>query len=541
MTANNPIHSVTVPTDYTQWTRRKLGTRIVGTGSGAVTDSTTLGTAGRIEVINIVNGGAGYLIAPTVTITGGGGTGAVATATLTGDVVTGIAINNRGQNYTSAPTVSLTAAPVGGTNATANCTIEFRVTGVNVTSSGNGYSGTPTVQFENAPQSGVFAAPPGSGTAPSVNMSLGIASIAMSATTGTEYTTAPAVTITPSNAVVPTTAATATSAIAYGVKAVLVTNQGSGYEFGDYVITLSAVPAGGVAAVLGTPTFTRGKLVRIVMGLPGVGYSAAPNVILTLGAGTVPVKQAEMTATVSGGQITAIAITDPGEGYDYLTNAQYGILITTFNSSAAATAKPNPESGKIAFISLIAPNFGGAGYAVVPEVEIYNDGLGDANGFGTGAAATAVVTDGRVSAINVTNAGSGYYIAPNVRIVVASAVMRAMGRCIVNLDGRITGVDFTTIPTGWDWITKGYGYDAAPTVTFFPSVPGKGTGATAIATINGGRVDQVRMTNEGSGYVGKNRATGLENDLTNSRNMIVTGGKSYVKDLHFGTGRRTVD
>jgi hypothetical protein len=535
MTANNPVHSVTVPGTYVQWTRRKLGTRITGDGSGAITDSTTLGTAGRLEVINIVNGGAGYLTAPTVTITGGGGTGAVATATILGGAVNSITINNPGQNYTTAPTVTLTAAPVGGTNATANCTIEFRVTGVNVTANGNGYT-TASVQFENAPQSGVFIAPPGAGGPLVVNFSKGIASIAV-ATPGTEYTAAPAVTITPSNGVVGT-AATATTTIAYSVKNYVVTNQGSGYEFGDATVTVGAPAAGGVQAVPGAIGRTNGVLKRIIMGAPGVGYTAAPNVILTLGGGTVPVKQAEMTATVSGGQITGITITDPGQGYDYGTDASYGISITTYNSSAAATAKPNPESGKISFIQV---NNTGSGYAVVPEVEIFNDSQGDANGFGTGATATAVVTDGRVSAVNVTNAGSGYYVAPNVRIVVVSSVKTAMGRADVSGDGRIIGVDFSNPGGGWPGyqFTQGYGYETPPTVTFTPSVPGKGADAVGIAQINNGQVTGVIMTNQGSGYTGRNKPLLMSYTIT-TNGIYATASKSYIIDIYFGTGRKTV-
>ena len=52
--------------------------------------------------------------------------------------------------------------------------------------------------------------------------------------------------------------------------------------------------------------------------------------------------------------------------------------------------------------------------------------------------------------------------------------MKAMGRCIVSADGRITGVDFYQSIRMDGSAYKGYGYDTAPTVTFFPSVPGKG-------------------------------------------------------------------
>jgi|GEM_PF-1851681 len=535
MTTANPVNSVFVPTNLNYWTTRKRGTRITGVGSGALTDSTILSSQGRVSFITILNGGAGYITAPTVTISGGGGFGATAVATLTGGVVTGINLVTPGSGYTSDPTITLTAAPTGGTNATAALRREFQVTGVNVTASGNGYVAASTfVQFENAPTSGVYVAAPAGVVA---NLSMSVASISVS-TPGNEYTSAPAVTIVPANGVV-TTPATATSAIAYFVKNIVVTNQGSGYEGTDVLVSIAAPPVGGTQATAGTIGRTNGVLRRIIPGAPGVGYTSAPNVILTYGTGVIPVKQAEITATVSGGQITGYTIADPGQGYEFTSDAQYGIAITTYNVSATAAAKPNPSSGQIAFINVTAP---GAGYALVPEVEIFNDSQGDANGFGSGAVGTAVVTDGRISAITVTNAGSGYYVAPTIRIVVVSSVMKANGRAIVSTDGRITGVDFSNPAGGWPGyqFTQGYGYETAPTVTFLPSVTGKGSGAAGIATLTNGRVTSVIMTNEGSGYIGRNKPLLMDYTMTPNSNIYATAGNSYVIDFYFGTGKHMV-
>jgi hypothetical protein len=55
---------------------------------------------------------------------------------------------------------------------------------------------------------------------------------------------------------------------------------------------------------------------------------------------------------------------------------------------------------------------GGSGYATVPDVVI-----SDPEGFGSGATATATLTDGVVTAITITNAGSGYQAPPLVEIV----------------------------------------------------------------------------------------------------------------------------
>ena len=68
-------------------------------------------SGGFITVINVVLGGNGYTIAPTVTITGGGGSGATAAATVSGGAVTGITVNSPGSGYTSTPTVTIAAAP----------------------------------------------------------------------------------------------------------------------------------------------------------------------------------------------------------------------------------------------------------------------------------------------------------------------------------------------------------------------------------------------------------------------------------------------
>jgi hypothetical protein len=82
----------------------------------AVTTNATATAAvsgGGVASITVAAGGAGYAVAPTVTIAGGGGTGATATATVAGGAVTAISVATAGTGYTSAPTVTIT----GGTTA----------------------------------------------------------------------------------------------------------------------------------------------------------------------------------------------------------------------------------------------------------------------------------------------------------------------------------------------------------------------------------------------------------------------------------------
>lgn len=66
-------------------------------------------TANAVSGVTIINPGAGYTTAPTVTFSGGGGTGATATAAITGGVVTAVVVTAGGTGYTTDPTVTFSA------------------------------------------------------------------------------------------------------------------------------------------------------------------------------------------------------------------------------------------------------------------------------------------------------------------------------------------------------------------------------------------------------------------------------------------------
>jgi hypothetical protein len=105
-------------------------------------------------------------------------------------------------------------------------------------------------------------------------------------------------------------------------------------------------------------------------------------------------------------------------------------------------------------------------------------------GAGSGATATATLTGGAVTALNVTAAGSGYTVAPAVIITGgggtgATAVATISG-------GAVTGF---TITAG------GSNYTSAPTVTL-----AVGTGATATATVTNGVITALTVTSGGANY-----------------------------------------
>lgn len=96
--------------------------RTAGTTATAVARATV--AAGRVEVIEVANTGAGYPTPPAVTITGGNGSGATAVAVLSSDGygrVISIVVTNKGSGYANPPatppTVTIAAPPapvVGG-------------------------------------------------------------------------------------------------------------------------------------------------------------------------------------------------------------------------------------------------------------------------------------------------------------------------------------------------------------------------------------------------------------------------------------------
>jgi len=81
-----------------------------------------------VSSITIENGGSGYsaesATLPTITISGGGGTGATATASVLGGVITTVNVTNIGSGYTSAPTVTVTDS-TGGTGAVLTAVLGF--------------------------------------------------------------------------------------------------------------------------------------------------------------------------------------------------------------------------------------------------------------------------------------------------------------------------------------------------------------------------------------------------------------------------------
>jgi len=88
-----------------------------------ITDLEVSTGPGIVTAIQVLTGGTGFTVAPSVSITEGGGTGATAESTILAGGVTSIVITNPGTGYTSAPKITLLGG--GGSGATAVARVGF--------------------------------------------------------------------------------------------------------------------------------------------------------------------------------------------------------------------------------------------------------------------------------------------------------------------------------------------------------------------------------------------------------------------------------
>ncbi|HYH09858.1 MAG TPA: C25 family cysteine peptidase [Thermoanaerobaculia bacterium] len=275
-------------------------------GSTRVNGAPAADPASRyVNGVELTSGGSGYTSTPIVTISGGGGTGAAAKAVVSGGVVTQIVLTNRGYNYTSIPSVSITGG--GGSGATGVATISTTTTNPqwsNLTIPGNSIL---TIEF-NADVSANVAA--GlyqneiltSGSIPSLYFDyLGTTDEDVQVCVPPPIVTAPP----------------ACGGSSDNIASIL--------RQPASIVTWSITNGNGTIQNPST-----GTVHQVALGSGGTGYSIPPAISFSGGGGT----GAAAIATVSGGVITAISVTNPGSGYTTVPT----VIITPNGSGSGATA-----------------------------------------------------------------------------------------------------------------------------------------------------------------------------------------------------------
>lgn len=206
------------------------------------------------------------------------------------------------------------------------------------------------------------------------------------------------------------------------VSSIRVLNPGAGYVTAP-TITVQAAISGGTSSTGWTATLTGGQVTAIGSGSAG---NYRPTLSFSGGGGTGAT--ATCTLDESGG-IDAVTVTAAGSGYgttlavsispkvsgsfaaDLLVSA--GTETTkTFNwghttlAGRWVTRAPVDAGSPLTSIEVV---HGGSGFTTTPTVTILGGG-------GTGATAAATVTGGAISAITLTNPGSGYRTNPEIRL-----------------------------------------------------------------------------------------------------------------------------
>ena len=129
---------------------------------------------------------------------------------------------------------------------------------------------------------------------------------------------------------------------------------------------------------------------------------------------------------------------------------------------------------------------GGSGYTSAPTVTITKSSNGLDSG--SGALATAIISDGVITDVTITDAGSGYISAP--LLTLSGSGSGAIIKTIIDGTGSVTGVDI---------LSGGSGYTNPVTITI-SAAPVSGTNATATTTSTDGVVTSITIDDIGSGY-----------------------------------------
>jgi len=277
------------------------------------------------------------------------------------------------------------------------------VANINLTAGGSDYDSMPEVIIDG-----------GGGTGATATAIGGMLDHVQVFSPGAGYTSAPTV-----GFVGDGTGAAATAIVKAGkVTSIVVTNRGTGFTLAP-TVTLTGGGASTVATAGALLTIT-----AIQLDTPGSGYTSTPSVYLAGGGGY---------------GATAVAVFAAGTGYDLTTlNGIFAksaskrgvfevsqdpiILPQAAYNSAYNTSFPTDNSQYIllqefskTFTSHILAGLtltsGGSGYSGPATVTITAS-----NGVGSGATATATVTNGVVTGLTLTNPGNGYTAAPLVTI-----------------------------------------------------------------------------------------------------------------------------
>ena len=393
---------------------------VSGAGSGAT--AVAIQSGGVITAINAVTCGANYYNPPAVTIAApsgsSGATGnitaqAIAVVSPTGTVVAvlplcgGLLGSGSGYSSGSPPTVAI-AAPASGTTATASATVSSYVESIPVTSPGSGFTSLPTITISGGSGSGAVALPIMTGVAASdtITYSAPIGWF-MTALGGPAAATNAAVTNWTGQLEGPTNGMIGFQSTPTMLLGASVGEQPSSSGSSNFTAAnrcLQADPwktANGGTLVTGTNGFP------VSWSSPGSNYvqqyGYRPNAGNSLDAMGVPNQTGQWTLQYDDPHVNTASATAAWLSAHYSSN----VTVTPISVSGNGNAAAGTVSLSGGAITAIAVSAGGTGYQGAIAV---------VTGTGSGAIGTVQCSGGAVTGFTVVQGGSGYTGTPTVTI-----------------------------------------------------------------------------------------------------------------------------
>lgn len=347
---------------------------------------------GGIVRIAVTTGGTGYTAPPTVGLTGGGGTGATAYAHIDGGVVESVVVLASGTGYTAPPTISFTGG--GGSGAAATAAV---------------YVGAarPLTLFKGR-ASDVYGVD---------GMGRGVR------WDGSSTSVEPIGLVKPAVGPAMTYSATTVGSFVSGIQLVL---GGAGYYGPPSVSITGGTPSRPASA---RAIVSNGRVSRVDITDPGAGYQATPQVAFNGGIGTGAV----LSVGVVGG-VSRIDVLSAGTGYTSNATTSPTVVLNNTNGLTAVNTKVIVnDRGGIDSVVVVAAGTGATTTGITANVT---------GGGGTGASLQVYMQYG-VTAVTVSNSGSGYYTPPVVSFRAAPADPFGLGASAtasVNAAGNLSAV-----------------------------------------------------------------------------------------------------
>ena len=248
----------------------------------------------------------------------------------------------------------------------------------------------------------------------------------------------------------------------------------------------------------------------------GEGYSAADPPRLRIENCGTPIRDAVLRAVIEGdeGVITAVEVLDPGEGYDPLR-----LQIQDNNSDGSATGNVYlKQDGSIDFVQITVPGDG------------YFDATAAIVG-GGGSGSELVPVTGLITGLAIEEQGRNY-TEEDVNIIISGGGGQGgTGVAAVNQFGEVSSITLTN---------QGEFFETPPLIQL---IKGGGSGATAKAFINLGKITNIDLVRGGGGYTTPpevifTRDTDLIREARNrqSLNSTIYNVTGLTQDVNSSTG-----